>query len=208
MEKRALTVALAFFVISVLIVAGCQRGGNGPDRPVACYNDADCPPLYNRFCNENGSVCLSSIIFRCEAPGTSDSSCVEGGGGLGCYACPNGCVNGSCLPGNFTPDLVVREFIHNVVDNQSDVRLNLTVSVMNVGTGLAGQSTTQLAMGTTVLVQYPTPQLAPQQSVTLQPPATIVLLRGTTSTVTATADAQNQVSESREDNNQLTRQLP
>ncbi len=206
LHQKGVIVAALLALAALLLLSACSNQNGGEKRGnVTCYNDSDCPPSYNRFCNANGSACLSSIIFRCEAPGTDNSSCVEGGGSLGCSACPNGCVNGSCLPGNLTPDLIVRDIAFQVVDNQSDVKFNVTVSVMNIGTGMAGQSSTSLGMGSTVLSQYPTPQLAPQQSVTLQPPATIVVLRGTISTLTATADAQDNVAESNENNNQLIR---
>lgn len=91
-----------------------------------------------------------------------------------------------------------------MIDNQNDVKLNLTVSVMNNGTAMAGQSVTLLKLGGAIIAQYPTQQLSPQQTIILQPPATVVQARGTSLTVTATADSQDQVVELSETNNLFT----
>jgi len=190
-----------------LFISACKSPNGDKRDNVTCYNDSDCPPASASYCDSNNSACLNTTLFRCVASGTQDSACVPNATSVACTPCMSGCVNGSCLLGNATPDLVIRDMTFQVVDNLSDVRLNITVSVMNIGAGLAGQSATNLKVGATVLGQYQTPQLAPQQSVTLQPPATLLLLRGTTSTLTATADTQNQVVESREDNNRLTRAI-
>ena len=208
LKEKSVMVAALLALAALLLISACSKpkgplGGN-----VTCFNDSDCPPSYTNYCGANGSACLSTTIFRCESFGTTNASCVQNGGSLGCFTCPNGCVNSSCLPTNGTPDLIVKNISFQIVDNQSDVKINLTVSVMNIGTGLAGQSATSLRIGMTVVSQYQTPQLSPQQAVTLYPPATILLPRSITSTVTATADAQNQVAEQREDNNQLTVTVP
>ncbi len=205
LHQKGVIVAALLALAALLLLSACSkpegpRGGN-----VTCYNDSDCPSwTYNQFCNENGSACTNTTRYWCVAPGTENSVCVLNATSIACTPCANGCINGSCLPGNLTPDLIVKDIAYRVVDNQSDVKLNLTVTVMNNGTGAAGQSTTLLRMGATVLAQYPTPQLAPQQTATLQPPATVVMIRGNILTVTATADVQNQVAELREDNNQFT----
>lgn len=201
LHQKGVIVAI-LLLLAALLISACSRPEGPRGGNVTCYNDSDCPSwTYNQFCNANGSACTNTTRYWCIAPGTENSICALNATTISCTPCANGCVNGSCLPANATPDLVVKDIAYQVVDNQSDVKLNLTVTVMNNGTGMAGQSTTLLQMGATVLSQYPTPELAPQQTVTLHPSATVIQLRGTTLTVTATADAQDQVAELSETNN-------
>lgn len=203
-------VVAALLVFAALLVLFVYSRPEGSCRGnVACYNDSGCPSwTYNQFCDANGSACINTTTFWCISPGSENALCALNATTITCTPCANGCANGNCLPdcppGNLTPDLVVKEIAFQIVDNRTDVKLNLTVTVMNNGTGRAGQSVTLLRREETVLAQYPTPQLAPQQSVTLNPPATVVQVRGTTLTITALADAQNQVAELSETNNLFT----
>lgn len=202
LHQKGVIVAALMALAALLLLTACSRPEGPRGGNVTCYNDSDCPSwTYNTFCNANGSACTNTTRYWCIAPGTEISVCALNATTISCTPCQNGCVNASCLSGNLTPDLVIKDIAFQVVDNQSDVKLNLTVTVMNNGTGMAGQSMTVLRMGTTVLREYPTPQLAPQQAVTLYPSATVIRLGGTTLTVTATADAQNQVAELSETNN-------
>lgn len=203
MMGKALIILIAAVIAALLIDANSNFfGGIGTPRggPIACYNDSDCAPTTTRYCDANGSACVSTTIYRCVNPGQNDSFCQPAGSGGGCGpVCAYGCSDGTCLPQPNGPDLIAENLTREV---RGDT-LVLTPIIRNIGTADAPSTITQvqlLSSGSVWLLN--TSGVPAGQSVAAES-MTFAAAGGSSYTFRTTADTFNRVAETDEGNNGL-----
>lgn len=209
MNKRGkISWAIIIFILVIVIliyIFGFPRDG--------CETDADCPPISENICL-NSSACVQTTTYRCNNESGWFGQCEVAGGGIGCYYCPNGCLNGECIPpnnGTNGTDLIINNITWMAINpptTQGDLVINMTVIVENIGTFGAGQSRTRLYNEGIVLAHYITPAIPAGEIKVLSPPVNYTIPAGEKIKVTAVADFTNMVPESNEDNNDKTIRIP
>ena len=101
------------------------------------------------------------------------------------------------------PDLIIESLAHSPENPTTEDTITFTAVVKNVGDGKAGSSTLALKVGgETIAKTYPVPALEPGETHTVQRQETLSVAQRYRNT--ATADLNNQIRESNENNNQNT----
>ncbi len=163
-------------------------GGGQGGKYTNCTSDYECPPRIESYCLNNMTLCNFTTYYKCLY-----YKCVPYYCSHNCSNC-TGCFSGRCMQN--LSDLIIYNISY--FTNANEIVIN--VSVRNGGFGPSPPTVTKVMRGSTVLALLPTrslPVLGMENFDSIPFSQAI----GTSSIVTAIADANDDADEANEDNN-------